>query len=160
MPTASTWSVDLAETQETVVCGAPNCRVNDKIAFARVGTELTIGNTGGRVRRKSVKIRGVVSNGMVCSENELGIPDNHEGILVLPPDAPVGTPLASYLGDTIFNLEVTPNRPDCLSLIGIAREIAALTGQNLRLPEISYEEIMPPAEQAVAVEIRSRDMCP
>lgn len=153
-------TVDLAATQETVVCGAPNCQVNDKIAFARVGAEISAGNTSEHVKLKSVKIRGVVSNGMICSEKELGIPDNHEGILVLPPDAPVGMPMASYAGDTIFNLEVTPNRPDCLSIIGIAREIAALTGESLRLPEISYEEIMPSAEQAVTVEIPSRDLCP
>lgn len=153
-------TVDLAATQETVICGAPNCQVNDKIAFARVGAEIRIGNTGEHVKLRSVKIRGIVSNGVVCSENELGIPDNHEGILVLPPDAPVGMPLASYMGETIFNLEVTPNRPDCLSVIGIAREIAALTGESLRLPEINYEEIMPPAEKAVAVEIRSGELCP
>ncbi len=153
-------TVDLAATQETVVCGAPNCQVNDKIAFARVGAELTAGHSGEHVRLKSVKIRGVVSNGMICSEKELGISDNHECILVLPSNAPVGMPLATYMGDTIFNLEVTPNRPDCLSIIGIAREIAALTGKSLRLPEISYEEILPPAEKAVTVEIHAQDLCP
>ena len=153
-------TVDLAAMQETVVCGAPNCRVNDKIAFARVGAEVSTGNADEHVKLKSVKIRGVVSNGMICSEKELGISDNHEGILVLLPDAPVGTPLANYMGDTVFNLEVTPNRPDCLSIIGIAREVAALTGESLRLPEISYAEIIPPAEKAVTVEIRSQDLCP
>ncbi|MDO8715997.1 MAG: phenylalanine--tRNA ligase subunit beta, partial [Dehalococcoidales bacterium] len=146
-------TVDFAATQETVVCGAPNCQVNDKIAFARVGAEISTGNAGEHTKLKSVKIRGVVSNGMICSEKELGISDNHEGILVLLPDAPVGMPLVNYMGDTVFNLEVTPNRPDCLSVIGIAREIAALTGESLRLPEISYAEIMPSAEQAVTVEI-------
>jgi phenylalanyl-tRNA synthetase beta chain len=72
----------------------------------------------------------------------------------------VGVPLAAYLGDAILYMEVTPNRPDCLSVIGIAREITALTGQSLHLPEINYEETMPSAEQSVAVEIRAPDLCP
>ncbi len=153
-------TVELGTGQETVVCGAPNLHVGDKIAYARVGAQLIDGHSGELVRLKSAKIRGVVSSGMVCSEKELGISDSHEGIMVLPPDAPVGVPLADYLGDAILNLEVTPNRPDCLSVIGIAREIAALTGQSLRLSEISYEEVLPPTEQQVAVEIRASDLCP
>ncbi len=67
---------------------------------------------------------------MICSEMELGISQNHEGILVLPADAPLGMPLSEYLGDSVIDLDVTPNRPDCLSVIGIAREAAALTGQT------------------------------
>jgi phenylalanyl-tRNA synthetase beta chain len=97
---------------------------------------------------------------MVCSEKELGISDRHEGIMVLPTDAPVGVPLADYLGDVIFNIEVTPNRPDCLSVIGIAREVAALTGQKMHLPEVSYGEVEPPVSQQVAVEIMAPDLCP
>ena len=108
---------------------------------------------------KTAKIRGVVSSGMVCSEKELGISDSHEGIMVLPAEAPVGTPLADYLGDTIFDLDVTPNRPDCLSVVGIAREVAALTGQSLHIPEISYEETAAPIDEQISVEIIDPDLC-
>jgi phenylalanyl-tRNA synthetase beta chain len=153
-------TVDLGTEQATVVCGAPNLRLGDKIAFARVGAQLIDGHTGEVVRLKSAKIRGVVSSGMVCSEKELGISDEHEGIMVLPADAPVGMPLADYLGDVIFNLEVTPNRPDCLSVIGLAREVAALTGKKVHLPEVSYGEVEPPVSQQVAVEIAAPDLCP
>ena len=126
-------AIDLGTEQQTVVCGAPNLRVGDKIAFAYVGAQLLDGHTGQVFRLKSAKIRGVVSSGMVCSEKELGISDNYEGIMILPAEASVGTPLADYLGDVIFDLDITPNRPDCLCVIGIAREIAALTGQVFRL---------------------------
>jgi phenylalanyl-tRNA synthetase beta chain len=153
-------TVDLGTEQVAVVCGAPNLKVGDKIAFARVGAQLIDGHTEEVIRLKSAKIRGVVSSGMVCSEKELGISDRHEGIMVLPADAPVGMPLADYLGDVIFNLEVTPNRPDCLSVIGIAREVAALTGQKIRLPEVGYREVEPPVGQQVAVEIVAPDLCP
>jgi phenylalanyl-tRNA synthetase beta chain len=109
---------------------------------------------------KPAKIRGVVSAGMVCSEKELGISDNHEDILVLPPEAPIGVALAAYLGDIIFDLDVTPNRPDCLSVIGIAREIAALTGEPLRLPEIHYKELEDSIDSFASVGIVEPDLCP
>ncbi|MFC1965391.1 phenylalanine--tRNA ligase subunit beta [Chloroflexota bacterium] len=153
-------TVDLGTEKVTVVCGAPNLNVGDKIAFARVGAKLIDGHTGQTAILKPAKIREVDSSGMVCSEKELGISDRHEGILVLPDEAPVGVPLIDYLGDVVFNLEVTPNRPDCLSVIGIAREIAALTGQGLNLPEVSYEETVKPVDQQVAVEIVAPDLCP
>jgi len=153
-------TLDLGTEQATVVCGANNLRIGDKIAFAHVGAELIDGHTGQPAIMKAAKIRGVVSSGMVCSEKELGISDSHEGIMVLPPDAPIGTPLTDYLGDTIFDLEVTPNRPDCLSVIGIARELAALTGQSLHLPEVSYKEAEPSIDQQISVEIADPDLCP
>ncbi len=153
-------TVDLGTEQPTVVCGAPNLRLGDKVAFAQVGAQLIDPHSGQVLRLKPAKIRGVESSGMVCSEKELGISEGHEGIMVLPAEAPVGTPLADYLGDTIFDLDVTPNRPDCLSVIGVAREIAALTGQSLRLPEVSYEEVASPIDQQVLVEIVAPDLCP
>ena len=115
-----------------VVCGAPNVAVGQKIAFARTGARLIDGHTGEPTVLRAARIRGVESAGMVCSEKELGLSDYHEGILVLPEDAPVGTPLAEYLGDTILDLDITPNRPDCLSVLGVAREVAALTGGSVR----------------------------
>jgi phenylalanyl-tRNA synthetase beta chain len=153
-------TVDLGTEQETVVCGAPNLTVGDKIVFARVGARLRDGHTGEMSRLKPAKIRGVLSSGMVCSEKELGISENHEGILVLPPEAPLGKPLSDYLGDVIFDLEVTPNRPDCLSVIGIAREVAALNGQAVRLPEAAYAEAAAPIESQVSVTIADPDLCP
>ena len=153
-------TVDLGVEQQTVVCGAPNLRVGDKIAFAYVGARLIDGHTGQAATLKSAKIRGVVSSGMVCSEKELGISDSHEGIMVLPAETPVGTPLADCLGDVILDLDITPNRPDCLCVIGIARELAALTGQGFHLPEVSYEETNPPITQRVSVETADPDLCP
>jgi len=153
-------TVDLGTEQLTVVCGAPNLRIGDKVAFAHVGAQLIDPHSEQVFRLKSAKIRGVASSGMVCSEKELGISDSHEGIMVLPVEAPVGTPLADYLGDTIFDLDITPNRPDCLSVIGIAREIAALTGQGLRLPQVSYKEAASSIDQQISVEIADPDLCP
>jgi len=153
-------TIDLGIRQETVVCGAPNVRVGAKVAFAPVGAQLIDGHTGKAVRLKSVKIRGVASSGMACSEKELGISDSHEGIIVLPDEAKVGTPLADYLGDVIFDLDITPNRPDCLSVIGLAREIAALTGGSLHTPEVSYKEEESPIDQQISVEIADPDLCP
>ncbi len=152
-------TIDLGSEQQTVVTGAPNLRLGDKVAFAYIGAQLIDGHSGQVLRLKPAKIRGVVSNGMACSEKELGISDSHEGIMVLPAEAPLGVPLADYLGDVIFDLDVTPNRPDCLSVIGIAREVAALTGQSLHLPEVSYEETASPIDQQIAIEIVAPDLC-
>jgi len=153
-------TVDLGTGQQTVVCGAPNLKLGDKVVFAHVGAQLIDGHTGEVFRLKAVKIRGVLSSGMVCSEKELGISDSHEVIMVLPADAPLGTPLVDYLGDVIFDLDITPNRPDCLSVIGVAREVAALTGKKIRLTEASYEEASPPIDRQVSVEIKAPDLCP
>ncbi len=153
-------TIDLGTEQQSVVCGAPNLKVGDKVAFARVGARLIDGHTGQLIRLEAVKIRGVVSAGMVCSEKELGISDSHEEIMVLPADAPVGTPLADYMGDVILDLDITPNRPDCLSVIGIAREVAALTGQKVRLPKDDYDEAATTIDSQVSVEIIDPDLCP
>jgi phenylalanyl-tRNA synthetase beta chain len=153
-------TVNLGSEQITVICGAPNISAGQKIAFAHLGARLIDGHTGQPAVLKPAKIRGVVSEGMVCSEKELGLSDEHEGILVLPPDAPVGTALDAYLGDAILDLEITPNRPDCLSVIGIAREVAALTDRPLRLPEIHYEETGDPIESLASIQIAAPDLCP
>ena len=111
----------------TVVCGAPNARPGIKVPFARVGVTLPNGMT-----LKPAKIRGVESDGMLCAEDELGISEDHSGLMVLDPKWAPGTPLSEVLGppETVLELEVTPNRPDCLSVIGIAREVAALYGDS------------------------------
>ncbi len=153
-------TVDVAVEKHRVVCGAPNLNIGDRIAFAGVGAELIDSHSGKRAVLKEASIRGVVSRGMVCSEMELGISQNHEGIMVLPPEAPLGRPLADFLGDTVFNLETTPNRPDLLSILGVALEAAVLTGQQVKLPDTSYAEKGLPIEKQVSVEIDDADLCP
>lgn len=153
-------TVEPGTGQETVVCGAPNLKLNDKIAFAYPGAKLIDPHTGQQFELKPAKIRGVASKGMICSEKELGISEDHTGIMVLPPDAPVGMLLSEYVGDIVLNLEVTPNRPDCLSVIGIAREVAALSKQSMHIAEVSYRETGLPVDQQVSAEIADPDLCP
>jgi len=153
-------TVNLGTQQLTVVCGAPNINIKQKVAFANTGARLIDGHTGKAMILKPAKIRGILSEGMVCSEKELGISDNHENILVLPSDAPVGMSLDYYLGDIIFDLDITPNRPDCLSLIGIAREIAALTGQQPHLPDTDYEETEATIDSFISIDIADPNLCP
>ena len=153
-------TVDIGEIDKpTVVCGAPNVAVGAKIAFGKVGARIYDPHSGQLATLKPAKIRGIESSGMCLSEKELGISDNHEGILILPPEAPIGMSLNEYMGDTILDLEVTPNRPDCLSVIGIAREAAALTGQQIRLSEPVYEETGEPIQNKIDVEIQASDLC-
>jgi phenylalanyl-tRNA synthetase beta chain len=153
-------TVDLGLEKDTVVCGAPNLNVGDKIVFARVGARLINPHTNQPEELKPAKIRGVLSSGMICSEKELGISENHEGIMVMSPMAAVGRPLAEHLGDTIFDIDITPNRPDCLSVIGIAREVAALTGQKMHIPEIAYTETGNPVDKQISIEIADAELCP
>ncbi len=153
-------TVETGTGQETVVCGAPNLNIGDKIAFARVGARMTNPANGKTEELKPATIRGVESKGMICSEKELGISDSHQGILVLAADAPVGKPLAEHLGETILGIDLTANRPDCLSIIGIARETAALTGQKIHIPEINYAEKGSPVDKRITIEIADAELCP
>ncbi len=152
-------TVNLGNQQITVVCGAPNISAGQKVVFAHTEARLIDGHTGKPALLKPATIRGVLSEGMVCSEKELGISDNHEAILVLSPEAPVGIPLSEYLGDAIFDLDITPNRPDCLCMVGIAREIAALTGETLHLPEIDYEESAESINSFISIDIADPKLC-
>ena len=115
-----------------IVCGASNHKAGDKVVLAQIGAKLSEDFV-----IKKGKIRGKESCGMLCSEVELGIGSDKDGIIILPEDAPVGVPFKDYLGinDTVFELEITPNRPDCLSHIGIARELSAYYGKELKYPE-------------------------
>ena len=99
---------------------------------------------------------------MMCSAEELGLPKGEDGLLILPADAPLGQKFADYFGggDTVFDIEVTPNRPDWLSVIGIAREVSALTGNPLRLPEISLPEGTDSVESLASVKVEAPDLCP
>ncbi|RJO60672.1 MAG: phenylalanine--tRNA ligase subunit beta [Dehalococcoidia bacterium] len=153
-------TVSLGGEQVTVVCGAPNLVIGDKIAFAKTGANLIDGHNGEKITLKPSKIRGVLSEGMVCSEMELGLSKSHEGILVLPPDAPLGGKLADYMGDVVFDLEVTPNRPDMLSILGIAHEVAALIGAAVREPNLDYMFAGRSIDESVSVEIADAELCP
>jgi phenylalanyl-tRNA synthetase beta chain len=153
-------TVDLGGEKETVVCGAPNLNVGDKIAFARTGARLVNPHSGQVEELKPAKIRGVVSKGMICSEKELGISESHEGIMLLGAEAKTGTALAEYLGNTVLDIDVTANRPECLSVVGIAREVAALTGQKMHIPDIKYEETGEPIGGQIKIEIIDADLCP
>lgn len=149
----------------TVITGAPNIKVGEKglkVPTAVAGARLIDGHSPEHpeITLKPAKIRGVRSEGMICSELELGISDDHEGIMILDAEAPVGVPLADYLGDTVFHLELSPNLVRCLSLIGVAREVAALTGERVHLPEVSLVAEGRPIEEMVSVEIEAPDLCP
>ena len=140
-----------------IVCGAQNFNEGDHIVTAMIGAELP-----GDIKIKKGKLRGVVSCGMNCSARELGLSADHEGIMILPEDAPIGMPLAQYLGtsDTVLDCEITPNRADCLSMIGIAREVGAIYDRDFHvdLPAIAAESGTPTAE-TVSVELIDEGLC-
>ena len=154
-------TVDYGGKQITVVAGAFNIKVGDKIPLALAGAKVidVHGPEPREVILKPTKLRGFLSEGMCCSAKELGLSMDHSGILVLDPESRVGAPLAEELGDVIFDLEVTPNRPDLLSMIGVAREVAALTGQQLRVPTVSLEEEGKPAKDYIDIEILNPELC-
>ncbi|EEP67126.1 phenylalanine--tRNA ligase, beta subunit [Kingella oralis ATCC 51147] len=131
-----------------IVCGAPNVRVGAKVPCALAGAVLPE-----NFKIKPTKMRGVESNGMLCSAKELGNDDGVNGLLILPDDAPVGMNIRDYLDldDTLFTLKITPNRADCLSIKGIAREVAALTGCDFRQPEIKAMPVSSAKTQAVKI---------
>ena len=148
-----------AKDHQQVVCGAPNLEIGQKVAFGREGSELTNPQTGKRQKLKSNKIRGVASAGMILSEAELGISENHNGIIELSPDTPVGLPLQEYLGDTIFDIHIWPNRPDMMSMIGIAREVSAILNNKIQHP-LKYDlNVSDNKNQAINVQINDENLC-
>lgn len=138
-----------------IVCGAPNAAVGLKVPCALVGAQLP-----GDFNIKKAKVRDVESFGMLCSAKELGVAEESDGLLVLPADAPVGADIRDYLGldDKLFTLKLTPNRADCLSILGIAREVAALTGSDLTAPDIKPVAVGSDKKRDVVVEAKSH--CP
>ena len=144
-----------------VVTGAPNLHLGAKVPLALAGAVLIDGHNpgGGKVTLKPTKMRGIMSAGMVCSELELGLSQEHEGILILSDDAPVGAPLQQVLGDVVLELDVTPNLGRALGLIGIAREVKAIFGGTVRLPSTAWHDDGPPVADALAVEIADPDLC-
>jgi len=152
--------------ERQIVCGAQNFKAGDKVALILPGASLPAKAGEAPFTIKVGKIRGVESHGMMCSPKELGLADEADGLLILREDAKVGHPFAEYLGrasgDVVYDLEVTPNRPDLNSVIGIAREIAAVTGNPLRLPDISLTSpaSAPAASDLVAVRLEDAELCP
>ena len=137
-----------------IVCGAPNARVGIKVPCALVGAQLL------GIAIKQAQVRGVDSFGMLCSSKELGLSAEADGLLELPSDAPIGSNIREYLSlnDNLLTLKLTPNRADCLSILGIARDVAAITGAQLTLPKIASSKIE--SQKTMAVLVNEPDACP
>ncbi len=137
-----------------IVCGAPNAAAGLKVPLATVGAEMP-----GGMKIGVAKMRGVESSGMLCSARELGLSQDHAGLMVLPDEAPIGASLRDVLrlDDTLFTLKLTPNRADCLSILGVAREVSALTGVPLTMPQV--EPVQPTLTEVLAVTIQAPDLC-
>ncbi|MGV8083081.1 MAG: phenylalanine--tRNA ligase subunit beta [Coriobacteriia bacterium] len=151
-------TVDIGEEERlAIVCGAQNFEAGDKVPVATVGTTLPNG-----VTIKKSKLRGIESHGMNCSADELGLGGDHEGILILPPDAPVGQSFSEYadLSDDVLELEITPNRPDCLSVTGVAREVGAVLGEEVRRVVPHVEERGELIADSAMVWIEEPELCP
>jgi len=147
--------VDIGKETVQIVCGAPNVREGLPVVVALPGTNLP-----GNIKIKKSKVRGIESFGMICSERELGLSDEHTGIMELPEGTKQGRSFikATGLNDTTIEIDLTPNRPDCASVIGIAREICGITGKSLRVPVINAEIKSPSTHFSVTVE--SSELCP
>src|SRR6478609_4018887 len=148
--------VDAGDGPVRVVCGAPNIETGMLVPFARVGANLP-----GDFKIERRKIRGQVSEGMLCSARELGLGDDHEGILELPADTALGADVREVLGldDTVFELAITPNRPDAMGVIGVARELAAHFGLPLTVPDPDPGSIVDAIDGATVV-VDAPDRCP
>ncbi len=154
--------------ERQIVCGASNFQAGDKVPLVLPGATLPAQAGQPPLTIKVGKIRGVESHGMLCSPKELGLAEDASGLLILPTEAKVGQPLAEHLGrtgsDVVYDLEITPNRPDLNSAIGIAREISALTGHPLRLPEVMPLAPAPEtglqARELVRVQLEDPELCP
>jgi phenylalanyl-tRNA synthetase beta chain len=142
-----------------IVCGAPNARVGIKVPVALVGAELPPGDDGKPFTIKVGKLRGVESHGMLCSARELKLSDDHGGLLELASDAPLGQDIrvALKLDDTLFTLKLTPNLAHCLSVYGVAREVAALTGAPLKVP--GFPSVKVSSADQLPVKVSAPDLC-
>ena len=153
--------VRLENEEYEVVCGAKNISLDDKIVFAKEGAILIdpYSEDNKQVKLKKSKIRGILSTGMVCSSKELGIGDDHEGVVILPKDTKIGIPISEVLGDVIFDFELTPNRPDCLGVLGIARDLGAIIGKKLNKFDTSYNGTDKDINSKLKVVIEDPELC-
>jgi phenylalanyl-tRNA synthetase beta chain len=149
--------VDCGDSEpRQIICGAPNVAAGQKVPVALPGTVL-----GKDFKIKKAKVRGMHSDGMICAEDELGISDDHSGIMVLPAELKAGQPFHSYYkAQTVLELDLTPNRPDCFSHFGVAREIAAITGAKIQFPQIVLPAGEKPVTDFASVAIADPDGCP
>lgn len=157
-------TVDVGTAVRPIVCGAPNVAAGQKVLVATVGTKLPVTlPDGSNLLIKSAKIRGEVSEGMICAADELGLGDDHSGILVLPDETPVGKPAKEVMDlyvDHVFEVAITPNRPDATCHLGIARDLSAILNSNLKKPVPADEpELFPVAPAQLRVDIDSPDAC-
>ena len=142
-----------------VVCGAPNCDAGKKVCLATVGTVFD--DDGKKFKIKKSKLRGEESHGMLCSSSELGLDDDHSGIMELDLNLSLGTPISElYESDTVFELEITSNRPDWLSYLGIARDIQALSGNKIKMPEINLSEVKVDQDYSNLIKVKNDKLCP
>ncbi|MFH1113360.1 MAG: phenylalanine--tRNA ligase subunit beta [Pseudomonadota bacterium] len=149
--------ISLGDREVTVVCGAPNVRVGQVVPYSPPGAVLPSG-----MEIKEAEIKGVLSPGMICSEKELGLGEDASGILVLGKETPPGVPITRaypLIEDYILETSVTPNRGDCLSILGTAREVAALLGRPWKVPEFTIEESAVGVHERTSVEVRDHDLC-
>lgn len=149
--------VSTGQERVAVICGAPNVAEGQRVPLAMAGTILPDGR-----EIKAAEIRGVASSGMICSQAELALSSDHSGIWVLPEDLPLGVSVAEALdlSDHVLDIDLTPNRPDCLSMIGVAREVAAFSGQTLTLPDVSFDNDGEAIDAQTSVTIEAPDLCP
>lgn len=155
-------TVDYGEGRSLqIVTGAPNLHEGAKVPLALVGAQLwdNYADPPKQFRLKASRIRGVRSEGMVCSARELGIGDDASGILILPPDTPVGLSLEEVLGDVVLELDIKGPRADCLSMLGVARELAAITGTELQVPSAEIARHEEAAQPPATVQIADPDLC-
>ena len=163
--------LDDGQREHIVLTGAPNLYPYKgqgplepplKVAYARQGARIYDGHQPGQVLTtlKPARIRGVESYSMICSEKELGISDEHEGVILLDEDAPVGMPLADYMGDAVFDISILPNMARAANVLGIAREAAAATDQPLRHPDYDFQAARPPIQGKAAIEIQDPPLNP
>ncbi len=157
--------VDIGREVKSIICGAPNVAAGQKVPVGLVGAIVPHNQhdpEGKPFELTRAKIRGIESEGMICSESELGLGEDKSRIMVFEADAATGTPLAPYLGldDTVFDISLTPNRPDCLSHAGIARELSAAFSRKLAPRRIRFREEGAPVGESAKVEVSAPDLCP
>ena len=167
------WDVERGDgAPSQSACGAPNVAAGQKVPVATVGTTLSRPDPDDPETRQELtvearELRGEASNGMICAEDELGLSDDHAGIMVLDDDTPVGTPFPEYLDahgmpstDAVLDIELTPNRPDAASHLGVARDVSALADSELRTPTVDTPSPGGPVAEEITVDLRDEAGCP